>query len=204
MSGAEIAENVETRAGESAARGNLEIQVWREDALGASARLAKEGSVPPGRGSSLPPCGGGSGRGVVSGLSWTEGAAGALSCRSPADASTAGRRASGKSNPESSSSMDSLPIWGRAGRGSSIAACCTLRSGTRPTSGASIGTRCTTESIGTGVTVDVSVDSFVPVEASLASLPRWGRVGRRSSIADRCTPWSGTCLIGAPRPIRRD
>jgi hypothetical protein len=201
MSGAETAENVETRTGESAASGNLEVQVWREDALGASARL--------GKGSSLPPGAGGSGRGAVSALSWTAGAASgesAAGCgevglswaiganRSPAEASSTSRWARGRSNRASS-----LASTGGVGGGPRVDVRVALTLDER-----SIGTRCTTGSIGTRVTVDVSVDSFAPMEASLGSLPLWGRVGRGSSIADRCTPWSGTCLIGAPRPIRRD
>ena len=140
-----------------------------------------------------------SGMGVA--LSWTDGAGGGR-----------GGRASGKSR-----------------RGSSPASCqgagATLgidivgsltpdeRSiGAGPTRGRSFATRCATKSvdtrspgdasIGAGVTGERSIESRLPVEASIGSLGLSGRAASGSSA--RCTLWSGTCLIGAPRPIRRD
>jgi hypothetical protein len=80
-------------------------------------------------------------------------------------------------------SLDCRALWGIVGRGRSIAARCTLRSGPGPIGEASIG-------------------SVATREASIFSV--WGRGGRVSSGVARCTLRSGTRLIGAPSPIRRD
>src|ERR1700694_1007920 len=89
-------------------------------------------------------------------------------------------------------------LWGRA---RSTGAVCTIGGfvGAFPTRGRSIGAR------STGA---VSFGSGGLGDGSTVSLTFWGMARRGKSIEDslvsRCTLRSGTRLIGAPRPIRRD